>query len=83
MTTLKVGKRRNQCGGCKVFFNSVTAFDKHRTGEYGVDRRCMTVDEMSASGMSVNEAGYWIGSSMERWKNEDDASEEVEDSVEQ
>lgn len=66
-----------------MFFNSVTAFDKHRTGEYGVDRRCMTVDEMTAKGMSVNEAGYWIGSSMERWKHEDDASEEVEDSVEQ
>lgn len=83
MTALTRGKRRNQCGGCRVFFNSVTAFDKHRTGEYGVDRRCMTVDEMTAKGMSVNEAGYWIGSSMERWKHEDDASEEVEDSVEQ
>lgn len=82
MTTLKVGKRRNQCSGCKVFFNSVTAFDKHRTGDYGVDRRCMTADEMTAKGMSVNEAGYWIGSSMERWKHEDDASEEVEDSLE-
>lgn len=81
--TLTRGKRRNQCGGCRVFFNSVTAFDKHRIGEYGVDRRCMTVDEMTAKGMSVNEAGYWIGSSMERWKHEDDASEEVEDSVEQ
>lgn len=82
MTTLKVGKRRNQCSGCRVFFNSVTAFDKHRTGDYGVDRRCMTVDEMTAKGMSVNEAGYWIGSSMERWKHEDDTSEEIEDSVE-
>lgn len=65
-----------------MFFNSVTAFDKHRTGEYGVDRRCMTVDEMTANGMSVNEAGYWIGSSMERWKNENDTAEEVEDSLE-
>ena len=83
MTTLKVGKRRNQCSGCKVFFNSVTAFDKHRTGDYGVNRRCMTVEEMIAKGMSVNEAGYWIGSSMERWKNEDYASEKVENSVEQ
>jgi uncharacterized protein YoaH (UPF0181 family) len=43
----------------------------------------MTVEEMIAKGMSVNEAGYWIGKSMERWKNEDNASEEVEDSVEQ
>lgn len=82
MTALTRGKRRNQCGGCRVFFNSVTAFDGHRTGDYGVDRRCMTAEEMTAKGMSVNEAGYWIGSSMERWKNEDYATEEVEDSLE-
>ncbi len=55
---------RNQCQGCKEYFNSSFAFDKHRTGEHGHDRRCLTVDEMKAKGMSVNAAGFWISSAM-------------------
>lgn len=51
---------RNQCQGCKQYFNSNTAFDKHRTGEHGVDRRCRTPQEMTALGMLVNHAGFWI-----------------------
>jgi hypothetical protein len=51
---------RNQCQGCKQYFNSVTAFDKHRVGEHGVDRRCRTPEEMTALGMFVNHAGFWI-----------------------
>jgi hypothetical protein len=51
---------RNQCQGCKQYFNSTTAFDMHRTGEHGVNRRCRTTDEMTALGMLVNHAGFWI-----------------------
>lgn len=51
---------RNQCQSCKQYFNSNTAFDKHRTGQHGVDRRCRTVEEMTALGMLVNHAGFWI-----------------------
>lgn len=51
---------RNQCPSCKQYFNSNTAFDKHRTGKHGVNRRCMTVQEMTALGMLVNHAGFWI-----------------------
>lgn len=51
---------RNQCQGCKQYFNSVTAFDKHRVGEHGVDRRCRTPEEMTALGMLINHAGFWI-----------------------
>jgi hypothetical protein len=52
--------KRNQCQGCKAFFNSNTPFDMHRTGEYGVDRRCRTPEEMLSLGMSVNADGFWI-----------------------
>jgi hypothetical protein len=57
---MRLGKQRNQCQGCKQYFNSNTAFDWHRTGKYGVNRRCMTAEEMLAKGMSLNEAGFWI-----------------------
>lgn len=55
---------RNQCQGCKAYFNSTHAFDKHRTGEHGIDRRCMTVDEMKARGMVLGADGFWRGSAM-------------------
>jgi hypothetical protein len=51
---------RNQCQSCKQYFNSNTAFEKHRTGQHGVNRRCRTVEEMTALGMLVNHAGFWI-----------------------
>lgn len=55
---------RNQCCGCHEYFNSTFAFDKHRTGEFGKDRRCLTSDEMRAKGMSKNAAGFWISAAM-------------------
>tara|TARA_R110000822_G_scaffold9644_1_gene37247 strand:+ start:197 stop:421 length:225 start_codon:yes stop_codon:yes gene_type:complete len=55
---------RNQCPGCGHFFNSTYAFEKHRKGEHGVDRRCLTPDEMEGKGMSINASGFWIGKSM-------------------
>jgi hypothetical protein len=53
---------RNQCQACKGYFNSTFAFDKHRTGDFGLSRRCKTGDEMRRAGMSVNSAGFWISS---------------------
>ena len=61
MKTLK--GQRNQCAGCGEYFNSNYAFDKHRTGKHGVDRRCRTKEEMLAKGMSVNQWGFWISES--------------------
>jgi hypothetical protein len=55
---------RNQCRGCGEYFNSSFSFDKHRTGEHGKDRRCMTTAEMLDKGMSKNAAGFWISSAM-------------------
>ncbi len=60
---------RNQCAGCGEFFNSTTAFDKHRTGPFGrasgpSQRRCMTPDEMRAIGMTRPHHGFWISEPM-------------------
>jgi hypothetical protein len=57
---MKLTGNRNQCQECKQYFNSNSAFDMHRTGEHGVNRRCMTPEEMTALGMLVNHAGFWI-----------------------
>ena len=57
---MKLTARRNQCQGCNEYFNSTTAFEKHRIGKFGLDRRCMTPAEMTALGMLVNSAGFWI-----------------------
>jgi hypothetical protein len=59
---MKLTGDRNQCQGCKEYFNSTFAFDKHRTGDFGVNRRCKTRDEMEGMGMSINHAGFWISS---------------------
>jgi hypothetical protein len=59
-----LGESRNQCQGCKGYFNSNTAFEKHRTGEHGKNRRCRTEQEMLDLGMSVNEDGFWITKKM-------------------
>jgi len=55
---------RNQCAGCGAYFNSTRAFDKHRTGRIGIDRRCMTAEQMSTAGMVLRDDGFWRGSAM-------------------
>lgn len=52
-----------QCGGCRRYFTSVYAFDKHRAGPADA-RRCLTKEEMLAAGMAVNERGLWVSSAM-------------------
>jgi hypothetical protein len=41
---------KNICSGCKYNFGTLESFEKHRTGEFGVDRRCMTPREMEEWG---------------------------------
>lgn len=53
---------RNQCPGCGEYFNSSGAFDKHRIGKFGADRRCRTTEEMEAAGMVKRSDGFWVGS---------------------
>jgi hypothetical protein len=69
-TKLKLTGNRNQCPTCSRYFNSITAFDAHRTGIFGEDRRCLTVHEMQSHGMALNSAGFWVASNMdsEGWR---------------
>ena len=54
---------RNQCPGCSELFNSTYAFDKHRIGQHGIDRRCLTIEEMTEKGMVKNLQGFWVSKS--------------------
>lgn len=56
---MKLGSSRNQCCGCGEYFNSNKAFAKHRTGKYGINRRCLNVGEMLAKRYEKNAAGFW------------------------
>lgn len=54
---------RCRCSICGKRFNSVSAFDRHRYGDYGDygrNRRCRTWQELRARGWVVNDAGFWI-----------------------
>lgn len=57
---MKLGGSRNQCQGCKQYFNSQRVFDRHRTGPYGGGRRCRTTEEMLEKGWMKNADGFWI-----------------------
>ena len=57
---------RNECGVCKQRFNSNYPFEIHRIGKFGVDRRCMTEQEMLAAGMRLNKDGFWISETKEQ-----------------
>lgn len=64
------GNSRCQCADCDEFFNSLGAFDKHRTGSYQPSglRRCRSIQEMTDSGMCKNAAGFWVTAlNEERW----------------
>lgn len=62
---MKLTGNRNQCPGCKQFFNSNGAFDMHRAGEHkGGHRYCLTPDAMHAQGMHLGQDGFWRGEAM-------------------
>ena len=52
------------CAACGELFNSSHAFEKHRHGDHGIDRRCMTEAEMVAKGMHKGADNFWRGSAM-------------------
>jgi len=60
----KLAGDRNQCPGCGELFNSNSAFDKHRTGAHGVDRRCLTAQQMLTRGMVLGADRFWRGEPM-------------------
>jgi hypothetical protein len=67
---------KSLCRACNQTFVSVVAFDFHRVGSYGEaiyegyshrvigytahQRRCLTVEEMAALGMTQNVKGWWL-----------------------
>jgi hypothetical protein len=64
---IRLTASRNQCAGCLELFNSTSAFEKHRVGEFNKQpslRRCLTVDEMIARDMVKNAAGFWVTAPM-------------------
>ena len=63
MIAYRLTGSRCRCATCGQHFNSLSTFDRHRVGGWmgnGVDRRCLTVDEMSLRGWSRNLCGFWI-----------------------
>lgn len=56
----KLTGNRNQCPSCHEYFNSLGAFDRHRTGYFGKNRQCRTTEGMLGAGMVKNADGFWI-----------------------
>jgi len=51
---------RNQCCACDEYFNSIKAFDQHRTGLFNGTRRCLTVVEMQAKNFGKTKDDFWL-----------------------
>jgi hypothetical protein len=51
---------RCECTACGEYFSSERSFDRHRIGQFGIDRRCMTADAMTADGWARNDRGFWL-----------------------
>jgi len=60
MSALKLTGCRCQCCACGEYFGNVDVFDRHRVGEYGVNRRCLSGEEMTALGWARNGRGFWL-----------------------
>ncbi len=56
----KLRGNRNQCPTCEEYFNSIKAFDQHRTGSFSGTRRCLTVVEMQAKNFGKTKDDYWL-----------------------
>jgi hypothetical protein len=67
--------RMEHCPECHQTFTGTSAGDKHRTGKHHIDkgsdrRRCMTVDEMTAKGMTQNVRGVWGSGGRSPWSKD-------------
>ena len=56
---LRLTGAKNCCPTCGAYFRNNRAFDDHRVGDYGANRRCLTELEMFLLGMSPNDDGFW------------------------
>lgn len=68
MIALLLTGNRCQCAACGEAFNSVSAFDRHRAGDYRThtSRRCRSPAELILCGWSRNARGFWITRAMPR-----------------
>lgn len=57
---LRLTGSRCQCPTCGDYFANPRAFDRHRVGEFGDCRRCLTIEEMNARGWVRNGRGFWL-----------------------
>lgn len=60
LPALRLVGQRCQCTACGEGFNRVSTFDRHRVGEFDVDRRCLTTAEMEAKGWRYNAQRFWV-----------------------
>jgi len=58
MRNLPYNTQVSLCRRCGLYFKSVRAFDKHRTG-IGMQRACRPVDELIADGWAQAANGRW------------------------
>ena len=56
-TIPKTNSRLAGCPSCRRIFGGDQAFDAHRIGRHGVDRRC--AESPSAIGLVLSEQGFW------------------------
>lgn len=47
---MKLTGQRCQCTKCEKVFKSEFGFNKHRAGQHGVNRHCLSTEEMLARG---------------------------------
>ena len=89
---------KNICSGCDLTFGSVGSHSKHRVGSYGdaiydkhkhvigyekPTRRCLTVDEMLASGWTTNPRGWWMKPEKLTRTDDNDIEEEETEEIEE
>ena len=47
------------CMACSKEFRTTAEFDRHRTGQHGKDRHCMTTQEMQDEGWQLTTSNLW------------------------
>lgn len=66
MIAPKLSGCRCQCCACWEYFTSERSFNRHRVGEHGKSRRCLSVAEMLALGWAKSPRGFWSHKALAR-----------------
>lgn len=57
---MKLTGKRCQCSACGRYFKALSTFDRHRSGQHGIDRRCASDEELKAAGLVLSDRGFWV-----------------------